>query len=273
MNTQTPGRFRPGVFVCLLLLAGFHPPYLRADAFAHCTPTGKLESAELKQVVDGDTLLLRDGRSVRLIGINTPELGRDGRANQLLAETARRMAADWLAGETVLLEVGAEPKDRYGRYLASVFRGSDRQLLSEYLLNQGLGWQVTVPPNSHYSGCLQVAEQAARQAKRGVWAGQRYPLLKAATLVSTDTGFQRVQGRVTAVSNSRRALWIELEQGLSLRLGHDDQSYFAARNFQAWLGKQLTVRGWLIYRGKQQRGYPPHIMHLRHPAMLDAVEE
>jgi len=272
MNTQAPGRFRPGVFVCLLVALGLHTSGVRAEA-GICAPRGKLESAVLEKVVDGDTLRLRDGRLVRLIGLNTPELGRDGAADQPLADTARRMAADWLGGNSILLHSGVESKDRYGRHLAAVFRSADKGSLSEYLLSQGLGWQVTVPPNTRYSECLQSAEAVARAARRGVWAERRYPVLSAAALTAADAGFERVRGRVSAVADSRRALWIELDGGLSLRLAHDDLPNFADRDVRKWLGKVLTVRGWLIYRGRQQKGYPPHMMHLQHPAMLDAIEE
>lgn len=273
MSTQTPGRYRLGVFVCALFLLGLFAHFPRAEASSTCIAQGKLETVVLKQVVDGDTLRLNDGRTVRLIGANTPELGRDGAPDQALADRAKRMAVEWLAGEKLLLQSGTEAKDHYGRHLAWVFRASDRQMLSEYLVDQGLGWQVTVPPNTLYSDCLKVAEQAARKAARGVWAAQRYPLLRAGALDPTDAGFQRVRGRVSAVTGSRHATWIELDSGVSLRLSHDDARYFEGVDFRAWAGKQLTVRGWLIYRGRQQRGYPPHTMHLRHPTMLEAIEE
>ena len=271
--TGTPGRIRPGVFACLFFISVLYPASLYAENTALCTPLGKLESVQLEQVVDGDTLRLRDGRRVRLIGINTPEIGRDGRADQPLADTARRVANDWLAGETLLLEMGTEARDRHGRYLASVFRSSDRRMLGEYLLTQGLGWQVTVPPNSVYTSCLQQAEAAARAARRGVWADKRYPVLKASALVPADAGFQRVRGRVSTVTDSRRERWIELDRGVSLRLERGEIAAFGDMNFDELVGKVLTVRGWLIYRGRQPRGYPPYLMHLQHPAMLEAIEE
>src|SRR3569623_1784992 len=41
------------------------------------------------RVYDGDTVRLNDGRHLRLIGLDTPELGRDGAADQPLAAGAR----------------------------------------------------------------------------------------------------------------------------------------------------------------------------------------
>ena len=40
---------------------------------------------------------LHDGRIVRLIGINTPELGRDGKPSDALAEAALRYLEDLAA--------------------------------------------------------------------------------------------------------------------------------------------------------------------------------
>ena len=46
------------------------------------------QSAEVEYVYDGDSLLLKDGRRIRIIGIDTPELGRNGIASEPYAEKA-----------------------------------------------------------------------------------------------------------------------------------------------------------------------------------------
>lgn len=267
MLISTPGQKWLGVFLFAVLF--FSPSALAQAVDANCRPNGELVLADIRQVVDGDTLRLTDGRLVRLVGINTPELGRDGRPAQPLAERARREAEAWLGGNRVWLETGGE--DHYGRLLASVYRVSDQRQLGEYLLTRGLGWQVVVPPNSHHADCQRRAEQRARRAGLGVWT--RYPVLAAATLTPDQAGFQRVQGRVSSVSDSRRALWIELDGRLSLRLAHSDLAGFDPRLLQDLRDRELTVRGWLIYRGKHKRGFPAHMMHLRHPAMLELAED
>ncbi len=53
-----------------------------AGAAEACRPTGALQNVEVARVVDGDTVRLRDGRSVRLIGINAPELAHNGRTTE-----------------------------------------------------------------------------------------------------------------------------------------------------------------------------------------------
>ncbi|WP_376748670.1 thermonuclease family protein, partial [Stutzerimonas nitrititolerans] len=62
-----------------LVGAFFVSAFFAAAASAACSPPGPLQVQKVAQVIDGDTLRLVDGRSVRLIGLNTPELGRKGR--------------------------------------------------------------------------------------------------------------------------------------------------------------------------------------------------
>src|SRR5687767_12005955 len=42
----------------------------------------RAESVRVTQVLDGDSFRLSDGREVRLIGINTPEFGKNGKPNE-----------------------------------------------------------------------------------------------------------------------------------------------------------------------------------------------
>src|SRR3546814_12589758 len=92
---------------------------------------------------------LVDGRSVRLIGINTPELGRDGRKAEPFALAARRrlqalvQASDGRVG----LVLGQERHDRYGRTLAHAYDAQGRNL-EAVLLADGLGFMVAVAPNT-----------------------------------------------------------------------------------------------------------------------------
>ena len=67
-----------------------------AGPCAFCPSPGTLPLVGVAKVVDGDTLRLVDGRNVRLIGINTPELGRDARKAEPFAVAAqRRLRARW----------------------------------------------------------------------------------------------------------------------------------------------------------------------------------
>src|SRR5215218_10907156 len=72
-------------------------------------------------IYDGDTLSLRDGRRVRLVQIDTPELG-SGECYSRAARTALLSLAP--IGRPVVLEIdpALDRTDRYGRILRFVKR-------------------------------------------------------------------------------------------------------------------------------------------------------
>ncbi len=219
-------------------------------------------------MVDGDTLRLENGQLVRLTGINTPELGRDGAPDQPLAAAARQSLKQLISKGNIQLEPAVKRRDRYRRKLGAVF--VDGRHAAAVLLEQGLGWHIIVPPDTGYIACLQRAERRARERGAGVWASEKLAPVAAAKVRHGDSGFIRLRGRVTSVSRSRHSWWLELDQAVSVKLDHRDLKYFDGLSPKKWQGRTLQLRGWLIYRGRSQRGYPPWMMQLRHPAMLEA---
>jgi micrococcal nuclease len=121
------------------------------------------DDCRVERVADGDTFYCRDGRKVRLIGIDTPELaqGADGR---LAREALRRLLPE---GRPVRLELDAAPRDRYGRTLAHVWAGE--RLVNEAMVRGGWAMLYTVPPNVRYVRRLETAQQEARAAGAGLW--------------------------------------------------------------------------------------------------------
>jgi endonuclease YncB( thermonuclease family) len=217
-------------------------------------------------VYDGDSLRLEDGRKLRLIGIDTPELGRDSAPDRPGAEPARarlRRLLDARAGR-VLLRPGIEPSDRYGRRLVHLYLPDGRNL-ARLMLAEGLGFAVAVPPNLRHLDCYFDAEGRARSARRGLWRGD--PAIQAIDLPASAEGFHLIRGRIRRVGNSRRALWLNLHGGLALRVDSPDLQYFADLETDARQGRALEVRGWIYRRKGEQR------MQLRHPASLRWLED
>lgn len=239
------------------------------QARANCPVSGDVQWGQLAYVVDGDTIRLKDGRRLRLIAVNTPELGHNGRSDQPLAREAKRQVEHFFAADRrVGLQAGKQGRDHYGRYLMHVYRG-DGQSLSAWLLARGLGWRIAIPPNLDYQGCLQAEEQRARQAHLGVWAA--YPPKPTATLGISDTGFEVVTGTVHKVTETRSGWWVDMD-GLSLRVSKKNSHYFEKNLPNRWQGRQVIVRGWVIDRGDsaaaKKRGYPRFMMPVSHPSML-----
>lgn len=116
------------------------------------------------QIVDGDTFYCRDGRKVRLIGIDSPE-----RQQRPYGAKARQALLRLLPeGTGVKLEHDVSTRDRYGRLLAYVWiRGS---LVNEAMVRGGWAVLYTVPPNVKYAKRLGRAQNEARARVTGLWA-------------------------------------------------------------------------------------------------------
>ncbi len=231
-----------------------------------------MDTAYLQSVVDGDTLRLKDGRKLRLIGINTPELGRGGKVDEPQAVAAKGSLQSFLGDDARLyLQLGVDSKDRYGRTLAHVYR-ADGASLSAHLLAAGLAMQVVVPANIDHWQCYQSLQQLAREAHRGVWAQADFQPAAAARLGVGLGGFMQVTGRVEQVSPSKSRWWLNMGE-LAVSVHRNDEQYFKGWDWPTLKGQTITVRGWVIdrrdSRAVRENGYPPYMLSLRHPAMID----
>lgn len=243
--------------------------YLPAQAF--CPLPGKPQPVAVRQVVDGDTLRLADGRSVRLIGINTPEIGRKGRTSEPYADAARRRlqalvkASDGRVG----LVPGIESKDKYGRTLAHIYDRNGNNLEAK-LLSEGLGYRVAVAPNVRLNGCQQLAEQAARRAGVGLW---RYsPVVPARDV--RQSGFAIVSGRIEGIERNRGGVWLNLGSAMVLQVPARLQRNFPASFFDNLKGRQVEARGWVQERSRKgglKPGQHRWVLPLTDPSMLERI--
>ena len=219
---------------------------------------------QVRFVPDGDTLVLSDGRKLRLIGINAPELGRDGRPHEPGALAARDLLRRTLfaqRGKTLALRYDRERQDRYGRLLAHAFLADGRNLTA-LLLDQGAGFHIVVPPNDWSYRCYHERAQAARKAARGVWRMKAWQAMPSRDLDQRTRGYRIVRGRVVRIGDSRTARWINLEGRFALRLPREDLEYFKELDIDTLQGKEIEAQGWIYARKGELR------MNLRHPDQL-----
>jgi len=244
-----------------LLGCGLSPAVATAAGSA-CQADRIDETVRIRYVHDGDTVWLDDGRKVRIIGLNTPELARDETPAEPLAEQARNTLRQQLGPMAkVGLRYGHEKTDRYGRLLAHLFNtGGDN--ISEGLLRKGLAYSLTVPPNLWQAECYQRAEQAARRQQAGLWSAKYRRILDAGRLADSTRGFQLIRGTVQRIGHSRSAIWLNFNRRFAVRIVRADLAYFSGVDFEKLKGKPLEVRGWVQYHKQQLR------MRIRHPAAM-----
>ena len=236
-----------------------------------CPAPGAVAYATVERVTDGDTLRLKDGRSVRMIGLNAPETGKKGRPAEPFAEAARKRLQTLVAqsdGRVGLLP-GKQARDRYGRTLAHVF-GADGSNLEARLLADGLGFQVAIAPNVALLDCQQAAERSARKARLGLW--RQSPVLAPQQI--GRSGFALVSGTVSQVRRNQGGLWIDLQGGLVLNIALRQLPTFDQKQLARLQGAQVEARGWVLDRSQRagvKAGQARWMLPLTHPGMLKVI--
>ena len=118
-------------------------------------------TAVISKVIDGDTVKLQTGETVRLLGINAPEKGQ-----VYYKESASRLR-ELIEGKKVFLEKDVEDKDKYGRLLRYIFLNGEN--INVKLVREGLATVYIISPNVKYETELRESENEAKKSKINIW--------------------------------------------------------------------------------------------------------
>ncbi len=135
---------------------------------------GKIESGDLVQllkVIDGDSIqVVREGQepvSVRLIGIKSFNAKIEKDVVTPFGKAAEESITRIMTNRQARVLLNATPKDKRGRYLATLY--VDDQDVALQLIRQGVVLVYTVYPFPAMENYLQ-EQAAARAGRRGLWA-------------------------------------------------------------------------------------------------------
>lgn len=129
-----------------------------------------LESAQLTtvmRVIDGDTIETELG-TIRLIGVNTPEIKKTG-SECFGLEATEFLAGVIGAGTKIRVVYDQDQYDPYGRILAYVYRQWDGLFVNAEIVAAGYGEVMTVSPNTYFEAKFNALEQQARARNLGLW--------------------------------------------------------------------------------------------------------
>ena len=238
----------------LLLLAGpalaapeslrpesLRPEALRPEAWHRATA-----------VVDGDTLVLDDGRELRLVGLQAPKLplGRRGFRAWPLAEEAKAALEALALGRRLGLAFTGRREDRHGRRLAHLLR-EDGLWIQGALLERGLARVYSFSDNRALVAEMLARERAARAAGLGIWGHPFYAPRRAEAAAADIGSFQLVEGRVLEAAKVRGRVYLNFgadrKTDFTISVAPKAWKLFEAEGIapEDYRGRRLRVRGWL----------------------------
>ena len=221
-------------------------------------------SVVVDKVYDGDTLLLKDGRRVRFLGINTPEIAGRHKTAESGGEQAKAWLKKTIEHQRVILEFDVEKQDKYQRTLAHVFT-EDKLHLNLELVKRGLATANIFPPNLKYVDALGEAQQQAEGQRLGIWGDAAYVPQPFSTIDVDDyKGWRRVLGEIKTLKTSRKYSYLKFSEHFALQI--PNQSLYLFPDLNRYVGKRVEVRGWL---SQSRQGF---LMRLRHPLDIKMLD-
>ena len=143
-------------YLCLLCVC-------LAAATPACAKDGRVA-----RVVDGDTLVLQSGETLRILGVDSPEMDLGGGVAGYFAKESKQALKDLVGGRDIHWK-GARP-DRYGRILARI--DIPEGDVGEIMVRQGFAWYY--PHADHPIGFgaeMLTAQREAMENGAGLWKG------------------------------------------------------------------------------------------------------
>jgi len=132
-------------------------------ASVNSLPRFKVASA-----VDGDTVKLTTGETLRYIGIDTPETKHPRKPVEHFGKEASAVNEKLVSGKEILVEFDVTKRDKYGRLLGYVFL-EDGTFVNAELVKKGYAKVITYPPNVKYAFLFRKLKASAIKHKRGLW--------------------------------------------------------------------------------------------------------
>lgn len=234
------------------------------------------------EISGGETLVLDDGRAIRLAGVLGPKRASGGPASEARIGMERALS-DMTLGKQVLLRLGERKRDRYGRLLAHVTlvdeAGGETEWVQGRLVAEGFARVISFEDSRLCISELLALEEAARQQRKGLWGSGFFvvrPAIAEDQLYSLAQSYEIVEGRVVDVAAVKGRTYLNF--GKDWR--RDFTAFVPAKTagmFESGgavqgsgitltelAGKNVRVRGWI-------RNYNGPSITVSHPEQIELV--
>jgi micrococcal nuclease len=163
------------IIALVILISGIyfqtHPKKVAKDPKVSGIKIEYGKAIKVEKAVDGDTVTLINGDSLRYIGIDTPEKLDERKPVQCFAEEASQKNRELVEGKEIKFYKDVTERDKYGRWLGYVYLMDDTFVNLE-LVKQGYAFAYRYAPDNSKIEEFRAAEEYARTNKLGLWGGE-----------------------------------------------------------------------------------------------------
>lgn len=160
-----------------MLCLTFHVSLFTGTSFTQTipyeAPYGYTVKAKVARVIDGDTFVITDSTRIRLLGVDTPELGRGSNPDEDFSIEATNLTKTIIGNNIVKLTFETKTRDMFDRVLAYVWltdtEGRDSVFLQAELLKTGYARIRYYPEGSRYYDVFYNLRRTAMKKDLGIW--------------------------------------------------------------------------------------------------------
>lgn len=213
-------------------------------------------------VIDGDTVKLANGKLLRYIGIDTPEMRIKENGSfvynpQPFAKEATELNKQLVEGKTIRIEFDTQRFDRYHRLLGYVY--CENEFVNARMIAAGLAIMYTFPPNTRHTKEFADLQAHAQAARVGMWANDTLRI-SAGQAKTYMHSIKTVQGTVRRCSVSKKTIILKITENKKeifhiVIFKNSFENFLAAgiNPSEYYRGKTISITGRIrSYRGKPE---------------------
>lgn len=234
----------------------------------------------MSSVIDGGLIQLRDGRLVRLSGLDVPRMAPLAAAEQRgpirdIALEARDILAENLENAQIRIFVSRKEdaqKNRYGHWIAHLQNIENDKWVQAILLENGLARAMPTARHPELAPAMFHAERHARKEKKGVWDLPAKTVQSLGSVRDYLHDLHVIQGRIVSVAVRQGRIYLNFgpdwRTDFTATIAPENRKAFSKRGMNPleWGGRHVELRGWVgEYNGPN--------LELAHPVQIRFLQK
>lgn len=212
-------------------------------------------SARIDKVIDGQTILMNDGKVVRLSGVFYPFETGEAISGSMVSAKEKLERVLPQGTEVMLYQTRNAKKgrtNRMGHILAHLVARKSGEWINGAVVAYGYAYAVTDRDTPEMAEQLYKLENAAREQERGLWAkNSPHGLLSSENAAQGDGQFRAVEGRIVKAASVRNDLYLNFgkdwRKDFTVKITPVQRRLLSRKGIDPMTlpGKKVRARGWI----------------------------